>query len=79
MRQTLDRLRAATVPVYVVIPQQPRDTQSTVEPDGTIRLLNCGKHADVSKARRELGFAPTSVLDAFTEAYQWFRGRGLVV
>ena len=33
MRQTLDRLRAARVPVYVVIPQQPRDTLSTVEPD----------------------------------------------
>ena len=30
------------------------------------------------KARRELGFAPTPVLDAFTEAYEWFKARGLV-
>lgn len=45
---------------------------------GTIRILNGGKHADVEKARRELGFAPTPVLDAFTEAYQWFKGRGQI-
>ena len=45
---------------------------------GTIKILNGGKHADISKARRELGFAPTSVMDAFTEAYAWFRERGLV-
>jgi nucleoside-diphosphate-sugar epimerase len=40
--------------------------------------LNGGKHADVSKARRELGFEPTSVLDAFTEAYEQFKARRLV-
>jgi nucleoside-diphosphate-sugar epimerase len=45
---------------------------------GTIKMLNVGKHADVSKARRELGFAPTSVLDGFTEAYQWFKARGQI-
>jgi nucleoside-diphosphate-sugar epimerase len=45
---------------------------------GTIRILNGGKHADVAKARRELGFAPTSVLDAVTEAYEWFKERGQV-
>jgi nucleoside-diphosphate-sugar epimerase len=45
---------------------------------GTIKILNGGKHADISKARRELGFAPTSVTDAFTEAYAWFRERGQV-
>ena len=43
---------------------------------GTIRLLQSGKHADISKARRELGFQPTSVLDAFTESVAWFRQRG---
>jgi len=42
---------------------------------GTIRMLNSGKQADVSKARGELGFAPTPVLDAFTEAYEWFKAR----
>lgn len=45
---------------------------------GTIRMLNSGKHADTSKARRELGFAPTPVLDAFTEAYDWLKARALV-
>ncbi|HYY88977.1 MAG TPA: hypothetical protein VFA49_09285 [Chloroflexota bacterium] len=34
MYETLDRLRASRVPVFVVIPQQPRETHSTVEPDG---------------------------------------------
>jgi nucleoside-diphosphate-sugar epimerase len=45
---------------------------------GTIRMLNGGKHADVSKARRELGFVPTPVLDGFTEAYEWFAARGQI-
>jgi nucleoside-diphosphate-sugar epimerase len=45
---------------------------------GTIRLLNGGKHADIGKARNELGFAPTPVLDAFTEAFEWFKARGQI-
>src|SRR5207244_3677112 len=43
---------------------------------GTIRLLGSGKHADASKARRELGLVPSSVMEAFTESVQWFRARG---
>jgi hypothetical protein len=34
MYETLDRLRGSPVPVYVVIPQQPRELKSTVESDG---------------------------------------------
>jgi hypothetical protein len=34
LRETLDRLRGSPVPVFVVVPQQPRETKSTVEPDG---------------------------------------------
>jgi nucleoside-diphosphate-sugar epimerase len=45
---------------------------------GTIRMLNGGKHADIGKARRELGFQPTPVMDAFTEAYRWFEARGQI-
>jgi len=45
---------------------------------GTIKILNGGKHADITKARTELGFAPTPVLDAFTEAYEWFKARGQI-
>lgn len=44
----------------------------------TVRLLNSGKHADISKARRELGFQPSPVLDAFTETVEWFRSRGQI-
>jgi nucleoside-diphosphate-sugar epimerase len=42
---------------------------------GAIQILNCGKRADLGKAKRELGYAPTPVLDAFTEAVEWFRAR----
>jgi nucleoside-diphosphate-sugar epimerase len=45
---------------------------------GTIKLLGCGKRADASKARRELGLEPTSVLEAFTESVEWFRSRGQI-
>ena len=41
-------------------------------------MLNSGKHASIDKARRELGFEPTPVLDAFTAAYEWFKSRGQV-
>jgi hypothetical protein len=34
LRQTLDRLRGSSVPVLVVVPQQPRETSSSLEPDG---------------------------------------------
>ncbi len=45
---------------------------------GTIKILNGGKRADTSKARAELGFTPSSVMDAFTEAYEWLRERGKI-
>src|SRR5690349_5676473 len=34
LRQTLDTLRGSPVPVFVVVPQQPRETHGSVEPDG---------------------------------------------
>lgn len=45
---------------------------------GTIKLLQSGKRANTEKAQRELGLVPTSVLDAFTEAHEWFRSRGQI-
>ena len=45
---------------------------------GTIKLLNSGKHASNAKARRELGWAPTSVLEAFTESVEWFCSTGQI-
>jgi hopanoid-associated sugar epimerase len=49
---------------------QPRFTPAS------IRLLNSGKHGDNGKARRELGFRPTPVRDAFREAVAWFVENG---
>jgi nucleoside-diphosphate-sugar epimerase len=45
---------------------------------GTIRLLHSGKRADWSKAKRELGYQPTSVDAALAEALECFVRRGLV-
>ena len=45
---------------------------------GTIRLLNGGKRADIGKARRELGYAPTPVFGALREQYEFFRERGVL-
>lgn len=45
---------------------------------GTIRILNGDKRADIGKARRELGYAPTPVLAALREQCEWFRARGVL-
>ncbi len=41
-----------------------------------IRLLTSGKCGSNEKARRELGYQPTSVRDAFAEAVCWFQENG---
>jgi nucleoside-diphosphate-sugar epimerase len=46
---------------------------------GAVRLLRMGRHADITKARTELGYAPTSVEDAIREAYEDFVRRGVIV
>jgi nucleoside-diphosphate-sugar epimerase len=43
---------------------------------GTIKLLQSGKRADATKVKRELGLETTSVFDALTESYEWFRENG---
>ncbi|HEX4458092.1 MAG TPA: NAD-dependent epimerase/dehydratase family protein [Polyangia bacterium] len=43
---------------------------------GAIRVLRLNRHADTSKAQRELGFRPTPIEDAVREAYQFFANRG---
>jgi 3beta-hydroxysteroid-4beta-carboxylate 3-dehydrogenase (decarboxylating) len=43
---------------------------------GAIRILRLERRADTSKARRELGFVPTSHEDAVREAYDFFVARG---
>jgi nucleoside-diphosphate-sugar epimerase len=43
-----------------------------------VRLLRMGRRADIGKARRELGYRPTSIADAVREAYEWFVMRGMI-
>ena len=37
-----------------------------------------GRKADISKAKRELGYYPSSIAGAVREAYQWFQARGTI-
>jgi nucleoside-diphosphate-sugar epimerase len=45
---------------------------------GAVRILRMERHADIRKARTELGYAPTSTRAAIHEAYADFARRGLV-
>jgi nucleoside-diphosphate-sugar epimerase/phytoene/squalene synthetase len=45
---------------------------------GAVRILRMQRHADTTKARTELGYAPTSIRSAIHEAYAQFALRGLV-
>jgi nucleoside-diphosphate-sugar epimerase len=43
-----------------------------------VRLLTMKRTADIGKARRELGYEPTSLDDAVREAYEWFVAAGQI-
>jgi nucleoside-diphosphate-sugar epimerase len=43
-----------------------------------VHILQLHRRADVSKARRELGYEPTALRDAVREAYEWFSERGAI-
>lgn len=45
---------------------------------GAVRILRMQRHADTSKAQRELGFRPSGIRRAIHEAYTDFARRGLV-
>ena len=45
---------------------------------GAVRILRQQRKADLSKSRRELGYAPTSIRKAVHDAYADFARRGLV-
>jgi nucleoside-diphosphate-sugar epimerase len=54
------------------------DAEQLLTP-AAIRILAMNRHADISKAKVELGFRPTSVEAAISEAYDWFVARGDIV
>jgi nucleoside-diphosphate-sugar epimerase len=45
---------------------------------GAVRLLTMARRADCSKARRELGYQPTSIRDAIAEQYAFFVREGFI-
>ena len=59
--------------VYQIFPNRPRRFTPAA-----VRLLRMQRRVDISKAREELGFEPTSLADAVTLAYQDFVRRGLI-
>jgi len=64
---------ATTAVLRLVAPQvEPRFTP------GAVRLLTMQRRADVTKARAELGYQPTSIRDAIREQYEFFVGLGWI-
>jgi len=45
---------------------------------GAVRILQLRRHVDVSKARSQLGYQPTSIRRACEDAYQHFCQRGVI-
>src|SRR5262249_29186023 len=45
---------------------------------GAVRILRQNRRADISKAKKELGFVPTSLEDAIREQYEWFISDGKI-
>jgi len=43
-----------------------------------VRILQMHRQADCSKARTELGYQPTSIVQAIEEAYEWFLECGVI-
>jgi hypothetical protein len=45
---------------------------------GAVRILQLRRHADLTKAKTELGYQPTPVRRACEEAYEFFARRGAI-
>jgi nucleoside-diphosphate-sugar epimerase len=46
---------------------------------GAVRILQLRRRADTTKAKKELGFQPSSMRDAWEDAYDFFARRGAIV
>lgn len=44
-----------------------------------VRILRMRRRADISKAKRELGYQPTNIVDAIREAYAFFVSQGAIL
>jgi nucleoside-diphosphate-sugar epimerase len=69
--KAISRAYAATV--RRVIPDAPQRLTP-----GAIEILAMERHADLSLAREELGFEPTSIREAVNEAFEFFREINLI-
>jgi nucleoside-diphosphate-sugar epimerase len=45
---------------------------------GAIEILTMHRHADITLAREELGYVPTSMREAVREVYEFFRATGMI-
>jgi nucleoside-diphosphate-sugar epimerase len=61
-----------------VLPYLRPDAEQLLTP-AAIRILAMNRRADITKAKEELGFQPTSVETAIYDAYEWFLARGDIV
>lgn len=71
LMKTVSRIYAGTV--RRVIPEAPQRLTP-----GAIEILAMHRHADLSLAREELGYRPTSIREAAREAYDFFRTHGMI-
>jgi nucleoside-diphosphate-sugar epimerase len=60
-----------------VMPYLRPDAEQLLTP-AAIRLLTMNRRVDITKAVSELGYRPTSVKTAISEAYEWFVARGMI-
>jgi nucleoside-diphosphate-sugar epimerase len=45
---------------------------------GAVRFLRMQRRADCTKAKAELGYQPTGIIEAVHEAYEFFAARGMI-
>jgi nucleoside-diphosphate-sugar epimerase len=66
----------AHVTSFIMSRLQPNNPQRFTP--GALRILSQHRKADTTKARTELGFRPTSIEEAVTEAYHFFGKQGAI-